>query len=114
MKKILFVFLLSMIAIAVNAATYRVKYDVNNERSTSFVVTVNADQVTINNNRYTLRRLGTITNSGITFNSYCYGAHDGMFCVSTSSISIKKDWLTTISGYIILIDNKPYLADKIN
>lgn len=115
MKKIILLLVILVSTIAVNAATYRVKYDVQNQRPTNFTVTIGYDRLTINQNVYTLRRMGTITSSGITFDSYAYGSgSNGMFCVSTSSIDIKKDWLTTLSGYIIMIDNKAYLADKIN
>ena len=115
MKKIILLLVLLVSAIAVNAATYRVKYDVQNQRSTNFTASVGYDRLTINQTGYSLRRMGTITSSGITFDSYAYGSgSNGMFCVSTTSISIKKDWLTTLSGYVIMIDNKAYLADKIN
>lgn len=115
MKKIILILVLLVSTIAVNASTYRVKYDVLNQRPTNFIVTVGYDRLTINRNAYTLRRLGTITNSGLTFDSYAYGSDsNGMFCVCTSSIDIKKDWLTTLSGYLIIIDSKAYLADKIN
>lgn len=115
MKKIILIFVLLISTIAVKAATYRVKYDVENQRSTNFTVSVSYDRLTINQSSYSLRRMGTITSSGITFDSYAYGSEgNGMFCVSTTSINIKKDWITTLSGYVIMIDNKAYLADKIN
>lgn len=115
MKKIILLLVLLISTIAVNAATYRVKYDVQNQRSTNFTISVGYDRLTINQTGYSLRRMGTITSSGLTFDSYAYGSGgNGMFCVSTTSISIKKDWLTTLSGYVIIIDNKAYLADKIN
>ena len=115
MKKIILLLVLLISTIAVNAATYRVKYDVQNQRSTNFTITVGYDRLTINQTVYSLRRMGTITSSGVSFDSYAYGSgSNGMFCVSTTTISVKKDWLTTLSGYIIMIDNKAYLADKIN
>ena len=40
MKKIILLLVLLVSAIAVNAATYRVKYDVQNQRSTIFTVSV--------------------------------------------------------------------------
>ena len=114
MKKVFFLMVLIVCTIAANAATYRIKYDVNNQRATSFVMTLSADKVTIGQRTHSLRKLGAITNSGLVFDSYCYGYNDGMLCVSTSSISIKKDIFTTLSGYIVIIDGKAYLADKIN
>lgn len=114
MKKVIFLLIIIMSAIAAEAANYRVKYDVLNQRETSFVVRVGYDRVSIAQTSYSLRRMGTITNSGITFDSYSYGNRDGMFCVSTTSISLQLNTWKTISGYIIIIDNKAYLADKID
>ncbi len=37
-----------------------------------------------------------------------------MFCISTTPISVDKDQFTRLSGYILVIDNKAYLAEKIN
>ena len=115
MKKFFIMMVLLMCTIAANAATYRVKYDVNNQRSTSFTIKVEHNRLTIGSTAYSLRRMGTITNSGITFDSYAYGRSDnGMFCVSTSSITVEKDLFTKLTGYIVIIDNKAYLAEKIN
>ena len=112
MKKSLIIMVLLICAIVVNATTYRVKYDVNNQRATSFTIKVETNRLTIGSNAYNLRRMGTITNSGLTFNSYAYGSGDnGMFCVSTTSITIEKNPFTKLTGYIIIIDNKAYLAD---
>lgn len=114
MKKSLIVLVLLICAIVANAATYRVKYDVNNQRATSFTIKVEPNRLIIGSNAYNLRRMGTITNSGITFNSYAYGSgENGMFCVSTTSITIEKNPFTKLTGYIIIIDNKAYLADII-
>lgn len=102
-------------AIAANATTYRVKYDVSNQRSTSFIVKVESNRLTIGSSTYSLRRMGTITNSGLTFNSYVYGSgENGMFCVSTTSITVEKNQFTKLTGYIVIIDKKAYLAEKIN
>lgn len=114
MKKVILLLIIIMSAIAAEAANYRVKYDVLNQCETSFVVRVGYDRVSISQTSYSLRRMGTITNSGITFDSYSYGNRDGMFCVSTTSISLQLNIWKTISGYIIIIDNKAYLADKID
>ena len=115
MKKIILLLVLLVSAIAVNAATYRVKYDVLNQRSVNFTFNVGYDRLTINQSSYSLQRMGTITSHGLTFDSYAYGSgSNGAFAVSTTSISFEKDWLNTISSYIIMIDNKAYLADKIN
>ncbi len=67
MKKIILLLVLLVSAIAVNAATYRVKYDVQNQRSTTFTVSVGYDRLTINQTGYSLRRMGTITSSGMVF-----------------------------------------------
>ena len=50
---------------AAQAATYRVTYDVTNQKKVSFTVNVNSDCLTIGQNVYSLRQLGTITNSGL-------------------------------------------------
>lgn len=115
MKKFFIMMVLLMCTIVANAATYRLKYDINNQRSTSITVKVERNRLTIGSTVYSLRRMGTITNSGITFDSYAYGSSDnGMFCVSTSTITVEKDLFTTLTGYIVFIDNKMYLAEKIN
>lgn len=114
MKKMLSILLMIVSFITVQAATYRVTYDVNNQKKTSFTITVNSDRLTIAQNTYSLRQLGTITNSGVVFQSYMYGQYQNMFCVSTTSITVDKDAFTRLRGYIILIDDKAYLADKIN
>lgn len=102
-------------AVAANAATYRVKYDVNNQRTTSFNVKVESNRLTIGSTAYDLRRMGTITSSGLTFNSYAYGSSEnGMFCISTTSITIEKNRFTKLTGYVVMIDNKAYLAERIN
>lgn len=113
MKKFMIFMVLFISAIVANAATYKVKYDVTSQCSTSFIVKVETNQLTIKSNAYSLRQLGTITNSGITFNSYVYDSNR-MFCVSTTSITVEKDLFTKLTGYIIMIDNKAYLAEKIN
>ena len=114
MRKMILMLIILISAVAANAATYRVTYDVNNERSTNFIVKVESDRLTWGQQSYSFRRMGTITSSGITFNSYSYGSREGMFCVATSSITVKKDLLTTLSGYLILLDNHAYLAQKVN
>lgn len=115
MKKTLIFMVLLICTIMANAAIYRVKYDVNNQRSTSFTVKVESNRLTIGSTAYSLRRMGTISNSGLTFDSYAYGSSEnGMFCVSTTPISVDKDQFTRLSGYILVIDNKAYLAEKIN
>lgn len=115
MKKTLIFMVLLICTIVANVATYRVKYDVNNQRKSSFIVKVESNRLTIGSSAYNLRRMGTITNSGLTFNSYAYGSgENGMFCVSTTSITVEKDLFTKLTGYIVIIDNKAYLAEKIN
>lgn len=115
MKKTILLLILLISTFAANAATYRVKYDVNNQQSTSFLVKVEPNRLTVRSNIYSLRRLGTITNSGIEFNSYVYGSDEnGMFCISTTSITVEKDFFTTLTGYIVIIDKKAYLAEKID
>ena len=115
MKKIILLTILVLSAIVANATTYRVKYDVANERSTSFVVNVSYDKIAINGTTYSLRRMGIITNSGFVFDSYCYGSNqERLFCVATTPITVQKNAFTTLRGYIMLIDGKAYLADKID
>lgn len=43
--------------IVANATTYRVKYDVNNQSYTSFIVRVESNRLTIGSNAYLLRRM---------------------------------------------------------
>ena len=112
MRKVFLLLVLLVGSITANAESYRIKYNGKGEKVASFVVTLSSDNVIINNDVFSLRRLGTITNSGLTFNSYCYGRNDGMLCVSTSSIAV-GDLFRRITGYIIMIDNKAYIADKI-
>ena len=115
MKKLIFFLVLLFCTIAANATTYRVKYDINNQSRTSFIIKVESNRLTIGSRVYYLRRMGTITNSGLTFDSYAYGSsEDGMFCVATSSITVEKDLFTKLTGYIVIIDKKAYLAEKIN
>lgn len=115
MKKLIFFMVLLFCTIVANATTYRVKYDVNNQSYTSFIVRVESNRLTIGSNAYLLRRMGTITSSGLTFGSYAYGSREnGMFYVSTSSITVEKDLFTKLTGYIVIIDKKAYLAEKIN
>lgn len=115
MKKLIFFMVLLFCTIVANATTYRVKYDVNNQSYTSFIVRVESNRLTIGSNAYLLRRMGTITSSGLTFDSCAYGSSEnGMFCVSTSSITVEKDLFTKLTGYIVIIDKKAYLAEKIN
>lgn len=114
MKKLIILLILIIITAVANATTYRVKYDVQKQQSASFTIQVNSDRLVVGNNAFSLRRMGTITNSGLTFNSYAYGDRDRMFCVSTTSITVEKNMFSRLTGYIIMIDNKAYLADKIN
>lgn len=115
MKKIILIFVLLLSTIVAQAATYRVKFDVGNQKETNFIVKVEPGRLTVDNKSYSLRRLGTITNSGVEFNSYVYGRNeDGMFCVSTTSITLELNMFKSYTGYVIIIDNKAYIAKKIN
>ena len=114
MKKILIFLMLVISSIAASATSYRVKYDVINQRSTSFIVKVEPNRLTIGSNVYTLRQMGTITNSGLLFNSYTYGSgYYGRLAISTTSITVEKNRFLKLAGYVIIINNKAYLADKI-
>jgi len=114
MKKFIIFMLLVVSCLAAHAATYRVTYDIINQKKTALTVIVKPDRLTIGGRTYSLRQLGTITNSGLLFNSYMYGKNENMFCVSTTSITVDKDMFTRLKGYIIIIDNKAYLAERIN
>ena len=114
MKKFILLTVFIFSVFIVNATTYRVKYDVANERSTSFIVNVSYDKITINGTTYPLHRMGTITSSGFVFDSYSYGSQEKMFCVASTPITVQKNAFTTLHGYMMLIDGKAYLADKIN
>ncbi|MGL5937112.1 MAG: hypothetical protein ACRCZY_06395 [Phocaeicola sp.] len=96
-----------------NAESFQITYDIKSQKEVSFAVTVSSNKVIIDQKSYTLRVLGTLTNSNIEFNSYCYGENDRMFCVSTSEITVEKDQFTKFFGYLIFIDDKVYFADKI-
>ena len=113
MKKLFLLSVLLISCIAANAISYRVKYNVTDREDASFIVIPSHDKVVINNDTFSLRRLGTITSSGLTFNSFCYGQNDNMLCISTSSIMV-EDLFKKVTGFVIMIDNKAYLADKIN
>lgn len=115
MKKFILLSILILGVFVANAATYRVKFDVQTKNETSFMVKVQPNTIQIHNTSYSLRRMGTITNSGFVFESYAYGAgSNGMFCVSTSKITVQVNPFKTITGYMMLIDNRAYLVDKIN
>lgn len=115
MKKLLMPLVLMISAIVANAATFRVKYDVLNQRSASFIVKVEPNRLTIGSSAYPLRRMGTITSSGLTFYSYVYGRNDeGMFCYSTTSITLETGIFSHVTGYIIIIEKQCYLAEKID
>lgn len=113
MKKLILLSIFIISAVGANATTYRVKYDVINDRPTSFIVNVSYDKLVINGTSYSLRRMGTITNSGFVFDSYSFSSQGRMFCVATTPITVKKNAFTTLRGYMMLIDEKAYLAEKI-
>ena len=115
MKKLIFLNLLLIIAFVANATTYRAKFDAQTRKETSFVVKVQTNTIQIRNNTYSLRRMGTITNSGYVFESYAYGSgSNGMFCISTSKITVQVNPFKTVTGYMMLIDRKAYLVDRID
>ena len=115
MKKFILLTILLISAFVANATTYRVKFDAQTKSETSFIVKVQSNTLQIGNKTYSLRRMGTITNSGYVFDSYAYGSgSNGMFCVSTSKITVQVNPFKTVTGYMMLIDGKGYLVDKIN
>lgn len=115
MKKLILLTVFILSVVIANAATYRVKFDAQTQSQTSFIVKVQPNTLTIGSRSYTLRRMGTITNSGFVFDSFAYGpGENGMFCVSSSRISVQVNPYTTVSGYMMLIDNKAYLVDRID
>ena len=115
MKKFIFLTILLISAFVANAATYRVKFDAQTKNETSFIVKVQSNTIQIRNNTYSLRRMGTITNSGFVFESYAYGSgSNGMFCVSTSKITVQVIPFKTVTGYMMLIDGNAYLVDRID
>lgn len=115
MKKFILLTILIISAFVANAASYRVKFDAQTMNETSFVVKIQNNTIQIRNNTYSLRRMGTITNSGYVFESYAYGeGSNGMFCISTSKITVQINQYKTVTGYMMLIDGKAYLVDKIN
>ena len=115
MKKFILSTILVISTLVASAATYRVKFDAQTMKETSFIVNVQSNTIKIGNNTYSLRRMGTITNSGYIFESYAYGSGaNGMFCVSTSKISVQVNSFKKVTGYMMLIDGKAYIVDKIN
>lgn len=115
MKKFLFLAIFIISAFVANATTYRAKFDAQTRNETSFVVKVQSNTIQIRNNTYSLRRMGTITNSGYVFESYAYGSgSNGMFCISTSKITVQVNPFKTVTGYMMLIDGNAYLVDKID
>ena len=115
MKKFILLTILIISAFVANASTYRAKFDVQTKNETSFVVKVLSNTIKIGNNTYSARRMGTITNSGYVFESYAYGSgSNGMFCVSTSKITVEVNPFRTITGYMMIIDSRAYLVDRID
>ncbi len=99
--------------LTISAETYKVHFDTSTKSATSFTVQINSDNIVIGNNQHTLRRLGTITNSGFTFNSYMFSSSQRMFCVSTSTITVEVSPGRRVTGYILMIDQHAYLASKV-
>lgn len=111
-KKLLMFFLL--FSVVVNAATYRVKCD-NTGKTMSFIVKVENNKLAIGKYVFSLKYLGQIYDqaTGLTFYSYSILPKGQMFCVSTSKFTMRKKNNTLISGYVIMIKNKGYIADRI-
>lgn len=97
-----------------NAEKYRVKYNVNDQREVSFIVDLKSDQVLIKGRTYSVWRMGSVSSSGVNFRTYAYGTQSGTLGISTTQESLQLNSYRTIKGYIIIIDNKAYFADKIN
>lgn len=115
MKKLIILTILLISAFVAYSKTYRVKYDAQTMNETSFIVKVQSTTIQIHNKTYSLRRMGTITNSGYVFESYAYGSgSNGMFCISTSKITVQVNSFKTVTGYMMLIDGKAYLVDRID
>lgn len=114
--KLLLVLLL--FSLSVKANTFKVKYDLVNRERASLIVVVGSNEVVIADKNgaetYSLTRLGTIQSSGVDFDSYAYGSDESMFCVSRKAIKVSTGPLSTISGYVILIGRRAYLADLLN
>lgn len=112
MKRFIATFMAFITAIITFAQSYTVFYDATSKTSTNFNVTLSGNSITIRGSRYSLRQMGTITNSGIIFNSYLYGANDQMFCVATSSMTVQIPGQGNVTGYMMLINQRPYLARR--
>ena len=97
-----------------NAEKYRVKYNVNDQREVSFVVNLQCDKLTINGREHPVWRMGNVSSSGVNFRTYAYGNQSGTLGISYTQESLQLNRFKTIKGYIILIDNKGYLADRID
>ncbi len=112
MKKLLSLLVMMIVAITISAETYQCHFDVNAKSTTKLTISVNSSSLSVGSNTYTLRQLGTITNSGVTFKSYVYSSSERMFCVSTSQVTLQLSPVQTVTGYVIMIDNHTYLARK--
>ena len=66
MKRFITTFMVFTIAIMTFAQSYTVFFDATSKTSTNFTVNLSGNSITIRGNRYSLQRMGTIRNSGIT------------------------------------------------
>ena len=114
MKKVILIAMLVLSVFMANAEKYRVKYNVNDQREVSFIVDLKSDQVLIQGRTYLVWRMGSVSSSGVNFRTYAYGNQSGTLGISTTQESLQLNRFKTIKGYILLIDNKGYLADRID
>ena len=113
MKKVIFIAMLVLSVFVANAEKYRVKYNINDQREVSFIVNMQGDKLMINGKEYPVWRMGSVSSSGVNFRTYAYGNQSGTLGISTTQESLQLNRFKTIRGYILLIDNKGYLADRI-
>ena len=114
MKKVILIVMLVLSVFVANAEKYRVKYNVNDQREVSFVVNLQGDKLTINGREYPVWRMGSVSSSGVNFRTYAYGYQNGTLGISTTQEGLQLNRFKTIKGYILLIDNKGYLAERID
>lgn len=113
MKRFLLLLAFIICTITINASKYLIKYRVNDQHPISFVLNVSSNYVTLKGHIFGIRQLGTITSHGLTYNSYAIGSKQKMFCIAQRKIDFKINNNTYINGYIIIIGQTMYLADKI-
>jgi len=112
MKKTLLLLTFILCSLTLSATTYEVYYDINTKQEANLLITVNNNTLKVGQKVYPLRLLGHINNGNVVYASYAYDTTQKTFCVSTTLITLKLDNNRTTTGYLIILDDKAYLAQK--